>query len=910
MNRVLIGDIIRTRIKEKHIFSDNYEKNLKFLIKLYINKENITYKQGINEIFGSFLFLYKTDLSLIYNISLSFINKFLINYYDNTNSMFYLNLSFKLIKILLNYHDPILYNKLDSCEIPPELYATSWILTYFSSKMTIKELYIFWDLVIKYNDEKLIFYLIVSLLIIFRKDILSKDTSNLLLFLSTIKLEEDEIFAIFYFALFIKGQTPFSFLILVDKLKIFKKNKGNDVEIIMSKGFYRDLDLNIMPFFVSEILAYCFPDRISCYDENCENYIINRSKNSKEKENKHVKDKNKLQLFEKEGKCEICNKYGNNNNYIYNDLFIYNNKTLLEKFNSSIKTITKRLVSNYQIEYINSLNASPIEEVFSSIKKNKLNLILIDIKNNKNFSFAIPYTLNVLFNNFFTYNDLVSKFKSNMIIFHYVIISDETKSFYMYNNLIKIRKIVYEKTSTNTNSNSSYSFLDSSFKSSKENEGKKISKSNSICFIDYKKSNFLINHQLNIKNDKSNDMIIYKTTSFSRFLIRLKSKVIESGESDENTFLDFQNLINKFKEKGFRHISYALNGLKEIHKKCVKYKLPLSAHERQSVIQISSLNKENLNKTKCYYCNIIKSEEEVNQYLKSELSYIKDNILLKEENISSIDSIPLLKKIKNLFVNENEKEIENIKENEYLQNLQRLLNVNRLIDKRIPTYFPLNLKSCFEEYIFECKSFDSDNATVDDIVIYILNDKLSIFLCRKENDYENLILNLNMENILRAEKRFDENLFNLLKESRLYKETLKLKSNKKNSSNSLINDTNSSKRSSVENGRVRTESDLFYRRSEVFDFNQEMCLLYSLKAMINSYIINIFYRKNQKKSFQLELNSENMTKKEIFLKSYSFSLMIKFSLGMESNFFSPFFDSFEKLEKFENVVRKNMMDED
>ena len=119
-DRVLICDIIRTRVKERNKI-DNYESFLKHLIESYLANEKITYKQGLNEIFGLFLLLksYLPNLSIsnIYNLSAAFIKKFLANFYSNNDSIYALKSSFIFTNLLLRYHDPEIYIRLKENDI-------------------------------------------------------------------------------------------------------------------------------------------------------------------------------------------------------------------------------------------------------------------------------------------------------------------------------------------------------------------------------------------------------------------------------------------------------------------------------------------------------------------------------------------------------------------------------------------------------------------------------------------------------------------------------------------------------------------------------------------------------------------------------------------------------------------------
>jgi len=112
----------------------NFTEELEKLLTIYCKKNDIQYKQGMNEIMGPFLFLkniLNLSLSRIYNLYSAFIFKFLTNYYHE-EEFFSLQSSLALLKLLIKYHEPQISNSLDHGLITPAMYATSWVLTIFA----------------------------------------------------------------------------------------------------------------------------------------------------------------------------------------------------------------------------------------------------------------------------------------------------------------------------------------------------------------------------------------------------------------------------------------------------------------------------------------------------------------------------------------------------------------------------------------------------------------------------------------------------------------------------------------------------------------------------------------------------------------------------------------------------------
>jgi hypothetical protein len=131
--RVIKNDCDRTRVKDKPLLI-SFREYLESMLTYYCKKNNIKYKQGMNEIVGPFILLkskVSVSLSKIFNMFSCFLEKFLTNYYKE-DEFFSLQSSLALLNLLLKYHDPVMYNVFEFAIITPEMYATSWILTIFA----------------------------------------------------------------------------------------------------------------------------------------------------------------------------------------------------------------------------------------------------------------------------------------------------------------------------------------------------------------------------------------------------------------------------------------------------------------------------------------------------------------------------------------------------------------------------------------------------------------------------------------------------------------------------------------------------------------------------------------------------------------------------------------------------------
>lgn len=80
--RIIKTDVIRTKTG---ILSDDDMYNLEWLLTLYCKESSTSYKQGMNEIFVTFLMLTRkgVDLSFIYELGKNFIDICMINMFKD-----------------------------------------------------------------------------------------------------------------------------------------------------------------------------------------------------------------------------------------------------------------------------------------------------------------------------------------------------------------------------------------------------------------------------------------------------------------------------------------------------------------------------------------------------------------------------------------------------------------------------------------------------------------------------------------------------------------------------------------------------------------------------------------------------------------------------------------------------------
>ena len=354
--RIIIGDIERTRVHEG-IYLKSFRDYAYQIIIYYCNKNNISYKQGLNEIVGPFILLkhkLRITFTTIYKMIVCFIDKFLTNYYHETE-FFSLKSSLSLINLLLRYHDPELFDRFEYSLINPELYATSWLLTLFANKFSLGVIYHLWDKLILFDDNLFPHFFITAYLMKNKKKFFEVDCTIILSVLSHLHIDTiDEVNDVLDFAAELKDNTPNSFYLLANKLEIFKFNSSNIKKLYEE---YNPDKMLAIPMFPSDILNIAYKDKIGCPDEKCKNFLVKeRQFNNSQKciycRIKPIKSKLFYIIFD----LRIFKDENSNNNNNKNESIILSNsfpgflpKTItLTKKELNDKNFPKNILSEYK----------------------------------------------------------------------------------------------------------------------------------------------------------------------------------------------------------------------------------------------------------------------------------------------------------------------------------------------------------------------------------------------------------------------------------------------------------------------------------------------------------------------------------------------------------------------------------
>ena len=269
--KVIRNDCKRTRVRES-ILVPGFPKILEAFLTHYCTSKEIHYKQGLNEIFGPLILLkYKfknLKFSKIFDLGEVFIDQFLPNYFYEKD-LYSLNSSLGLFLVLLRYHEPSVYNRLDVTEIKPEMYATNPLTTLMTGKLKLDLVYELMERIIKCQDPLIIHFILVALFIYQREMIINCDRTYVATLMTSLSITTmEELNTIFDMALKLREQTPYSYRILVNKIGFLKKNNK---DIKKNYDLYQPQTIPAMPIFPLEIFSITSRDLIDCVDPECKN---------------------------------------------------------------------------------------------------------------------------------------------------------------------------------------------------------------------------------------------------------------------------------------------------------------------------------------------------------------------------------------------------------------------------------------------------------------------------------------------------------------------------------------------------------------------------------------------------------------------------------------------------------------
>ena len=255
--RVIKTDVLRTKTG---YLTETEMHSLELLLTYYCKDTNTSYKQGMNEIFSNFLLLTRQGLTLdqAYIMSKNFINHCLLTMFKDDvifiQTFRPAQMMFLITKILLRYKNPVLSNYLQNFCISPELYATSWFLTLFATKIPdLGNTFSLWKEILREKDSIFPCYLAIALLEHYQTQVESKAFPNPAQAISKISITSAvDLRDVIIKARRIKDSMPHSWKFQLMNYDIFNLQTIDTVISSLSK----DICLKIFP---REIIQRTYP---------------------------------------------------------------------------------------------------------------------------------------------------------------------------------------------------------------------------------------------------------------------------------------------------------------------------------------------------------------------------------------------------------------------------------------------------------------------------------------------------------------------------------------------------------------------------------------------------------------------------------------------------------------------------
>jgi len=272
--RVVKNDCNRTRVGT---FDESQRDNLEKLLTFYCKRENITYKQGLNEVAAPFINFQKSSVNIsnIYNYLVLFIDRFLPTSFIDKDFLS-LQCYFRTLELLIKYHDPNFHTFLNIHDLPSELYATPWFLTLFASKMSLDMVYWLWDIFILENDTCLKFFIALALLLENKNLIIGSETSMIPQTIANLTVSNAaQMKNIYKRAVKLRMKTPVSFLSKIRELDIPRRGNmsDNELKMRMEKNVEYLESLQCVLISSHEVINTIYYSEVVCSDPDCVNYV-------------------------------------------------------------------------------------------------------------------------------------------------------------------------------------------------------------------------------------------------------------------------------------------------------------------------------------------------------------------------------------------------------------------------------------------------------------------------------------------------------------------------------------------------------------------------------------------------------------------------------------------------------------
>jgi TBC domain-containing protein kinase-like protein len=161
---------------------DGHRKFKRILKAWVVSHHKLVYWQGLDSLCAPFLALNFNNEALALACLSAFISKYLHDFFLKDNSAI-MQEYLAVFSQMIAFHEPELYNHLDSIAFHPELYAIPWFLTMFTHILPLHKIYHLWDTLLLGNCSFPLF-IGVSILQHLKDDLLSFDFNECILMFS------------------------------------------------------------------------------------------------------------------------------------------------------------------------------------------------------------------------------------------------------------------------------------------------------------------------------------------------------------------------------------------------------------------------------------------------------------------------------------------------------------------------------------------------------------------------------------------------------------------------------------------------------------------------------------------------------------------------------------------------------
>lgn len=239
--RVVAADVLRTRPELAFFRAAATRETVEAVLTYYAVCRGVVYRQGLNELVAVLMLASAGDAALAdafrgagdaggaeagealpelprvqesraFFMLSGLVSHFLPNLYGYDDDFVFLQVSFRLFRLLLAYHAPQLGSRLDQWDVPPELYATGWFLTLFARGTPPGLVMTLWDFLLVAGDPGLAHFVALALLMANEPAISRCGAAELPALMSRLTFSSaEQVAACCQHALVLRASTPRSF---------------------------------------------------------------------------------------------------------------------------------------------------------------------------------------------------------------------------------------------------------------------------------------------------------------------------------------------------------------------------------------------------------------------------------------------------------------------------------------------------------------------------------------------------------------------------------------------------------------------------------------------------------------------------------------------------------------------------